>query len=139
MPLIHAPRGLPGAGKTTLAKRIAAATAAVHVELDVIKLAVWPDVPRMYDPYSGPGLAVQQAFEAEVLTHLTAGHNVVLDRTNLNEEGLRRIQRLVPGVRIVIHDLRDTPLDDCLARDAARPPHSQVGADGIRALHHRWL
>lgn len=137
MNTIHAPRGLPAAGKSTLARRLAAATGAVHVELDVIKLRVWPDVPHIYDPYSWPGLAVQQAFEAEVSAHLAAGRDVIADRTNLNCEGLRRLERL--GGRLVIYDLRGARLADCVARDAARPPRTRIGVDGIRELHRRWL
>lgn len=136
MTVIHAPRGLPGSGKSTLARQLAA-TGAAHIELDAIKRRVWPNVPTLYDPYSGPGLAVQEAFEQEIAAHLAAGRDVIADRTNLNTEGLRRLDRL--GARLVIHDLRGVRLADCLARDAARPPATRIGADGIRNLHHRWL
>lgn len=136
MTVIHTPRGLPGSGKSTLARRITA-TGAVHVELDVIKRRVWPNVPTLYDPYSGPGLQVQEAFEAEIAAHLAAGRDVICDRTNLNPEGLRRLERL--GARLVIHDLRGVRLADCIRRDAARPPHARIGAAGIRNLHRRWL
>lgn len=139
MRTIHAPRGLQAAGKTELSRCIAAATGAVHVELDAHRRRLWPDCPPSWDPYRGPGLAVQEAFEAEITALLAAGRVVIADRTNLNPEGLRRLERLAPDVRIVIHDLRQVPLADCLARDAARPPATRVGADGIRALHRRWL
>lgn len=139
MTRIHIPRGLPASGKSTLARRLAATTGAVHVELDAIKRQVWPDVPTAYDPYSGPGLAVQEAFELEVAVLLAAGRDVVADRTSLNPEGLRRLERLAPSARFVIHDLRGQLLADCIRRDAARPAATRVGPDSIRALHHRWL
>jgi predicted kinase len=135
-PALHLPRGLPASGKTTLARRLAAQGAA-HVALDAHRRRVWPDCPPSWDPYSGRGLAVQAAFEAEVAGWLAAGRDVVADRTNLNGEGLRRLEAL--GGRLVIHDLRHVRLADCLARDAARPPADRVGEDGIRALHRRWL
>ncbi|MCX5598376.1 ATP-binding protein [Streptomyces phaeochromogenes] len=135
-PTIYAPRGLPGAGKSTLARRLAAAGAA-HVELDVIKHRVWPDCPRLYDPYTGPGRAVQAAFEAEIAGWLAAGRDVVADRTSLNIRGLHRLERL--GARLVIYDLRDVPVADCVARDAARPPRDRIGGDAIRAMAGRWL
>lgn len=137
--MIHLPRGLQGSGKSTLARRIAATTGAVHVELDEHRRRIWPDCPRSWDPYSGPGLAVQHSFEAEVQQLLAAGRHVVLDRTNLAPEGLRRLERLVPGTRIVVHDLTRVPLADCIRRDAARPAVTRVGEDSIRATAHRWL
>lgn len=135
-PALHIPRGLPGAGKTTLARRLAAA-GAVHVELDAHRRRLWPDCPPSWDPYRGRGMAVQAAFEAEVVGWLAAGRDVVADRTNLAVEGLRRLERL--GGRLMIHDLRGIPVADCLARDAARPGGERVGPDGIHALHHQWL
>lgn len=137
MTAVHVPRGLPGSGKSTLSRLIAATTGAVHVELDAHRRRLWPACPPSWDPYRGPGLAVQEAFEAEVAGWLAAGRDVVADRTSLNPEGLRRLERL--GGRLVIHDLRGVRLADCLARDAARPRPQRVGPDGIRALHHRWL
>lgn len=135
-PTIHAPRGLPGAGKSTLARRLAAAGAA-HVELDTHRRRLWPDCPPSWDPYRGPGRAVQAAFEAEIAEWLAAGRDVVADRTSLDPRGLHRLERL--GARLVIYDLRDVPVADCVARDAARPPRDRIGEDGIRAMAGRWL
>lgn len=135
-PDLHIIRGLPASGKTTLARRLAA-VGAVHVELDTHRRRLWPDCPPTWDPYRGPGLAVQHAFEAEIAGLLAAGRNVIADRTSLNVEGVRRLDAL--GGRLVIHDLRGVPLADCLARDAARPANRRVGATGIRDLAHSWL
>ncbi|MFM9635927.1 AAA family ATPase [Streptomyces turgidiscabies] len=135
--LLHIPRGLPGSGKTTLGRDLAARTGAAHVELDAHRRRVWPDCPPSWNPYHGPGLAVQEAFEAEVAALLAAGRDVVADRTSLNPEGLRRLETL--GARLIFHDLRDMPLATCQTRDAHRPAHARVGADNIRALHDRWL
>lgn len=136
-PTIHAPRGLPAAGKSTLAHHLATRTGAVHVELDTHRHRIWPDCPPSWDPYHGRGLAVQRAFEEEITAHLAAGRDVIADRTNLAIEGLRRLERL--GGRLVIHDLRHIPLTDCLNRDANRPASQRVGPDGIHALHQRWI
>lgn len=137
-PLLHLPRGLPGCGKSTLARKLAA-TGAVHVELDAHRRRVWPACPRSWDPYTGPGLAVQVAFEAEIAELLAAGRDVVADRTNLHPEGIRRLQQLAPQARLVVHDLRGVPLGACIARDAARPWRERVGESEIRALAERWL
>lgn len=131
-PRIHVIRGLPASGKTTLATRITA----VHVQLDTHRRRLWPDCPRSWDPYSGRGMPVQEAFEAEIAALLADGRDVVADRTNLATEGLRRLERLGP---LTVHDLRRVPVADCIARDACRPPGVRVGAAGIRALADRWL
>jgi predicted kinase len=139
MPVAHLPRGLQGSGKTTLAARIAATTGAVHVRLDDHRRKMWPDCPPSWDPYHGRGLLVQESYEQEAAALLAAGRDVVLDRTNLAAEGIRRLERLAPNLRLVIYDLRRVPLADCIRRDADRPPAQRIGADSIRQLAHRWL
>lgn len=136
---IHAPIGLQASGKTTLSRRIAAATGAVHVDLDDVRRRVWPDCPPVWDPHSGPGLWVQRAFEADVAAVLASGRDVVADRTNLAPADLDRLRVIAPHARLLIHDLTAVPLATCIARDAARPATTRVGADGIRALHQRWI
>jgi len=135
-PVAHVIRGLQASGKTTLSLLLAA-QGAVHMPLDEVRRRVWPSCPRSWDPYSGPGLRVQVAFEAAVAVELAAGRDVVIDRTNLNVEGLRRLERL--GARLVIHDLREVSLGDCIARDAARPAATRVGEAAIRVSWDRWL
>ena len=138
MPRLHLPTGLPGSGKTTVSRELAA-TGAVHVELDAHRRRVWPDCPPSWDPYSGRGLLVQRSFEAEVAGWLAAGRDVVADRTNLHPEGVRRLQLVAPQARLTVHDLTGVPVETCIARDAARPKTDRVGEDGIRALWQRWL
>ncbi|MGW1744522.1 ATP-binding protein [Streptomyces sp. NPDC002092] len=136
---IHAPIGVQASGKTELSRLIAAATGAVHVDLDAIRRRVWPDCPPVWDPHSGRGLRVQAAFEAAVLGQLAAGRDVIVDRTNVDPRDLARLRVIAPHARLLIHDLTAVPLAACVARDAARPDATRVGADGIRALHERWL
>lgn len=135
-PVAHVIRGLQASGKTTLSLLLAA-QGAVHMPLDEVRRRVWPGCPRSWDPYSGLGLRVQETYEAAVAGQLAAGRDVVIDRTNLNPEGLRRLERL--GARLVIHDLREVSLADCIARDAARPAATRVGEAAIRASWDRWL
>lgn len=138
MPRLHLPTGLPGSGKTTVARQLAA-TGAAHVELDAHRRRMWPDCPPSWDPYSGRGLLVQCSFEQEVAGWLAADRDVVADRTNLHPEGVRRLQLLAPQARVTVHDLTGVPVAVCIARDAARPKTDRVGEDGIRALWERWL
>lgn len=136
MPRLHLPVGLPGSGKSTLARELAA-TGAAHVALDAHRRRLWPECPPSWDPYTGRGLLVQEAFEAEVAGLLAAGRDVVADRTNLHPEGVRRLAAL--GARLVVHDLRRVPLAVCVGRDAVRPVGERVGEAGIRDLWLRWI
>jgi len=138
-PTFHAPMGLQGSGKTTLSRQLAAATGAVHIDLDPIRRRVWPDCPASWDPHAGRGLVVQRAFEAAVVEQLASGRDVIVDRTNLDPRDIGRLRVIAPDARLIVHDLRHVPLELCIARDAARPRPQRVGEDGIRQLHQRWL
>lgn len=130
--------GSPGSGKSALARGFAAG-GAVHVELDVFKRRLWPDVPSLYDPYSGRGLEVHLAWEAAVVAALVAGRDVVADRTHLDPRARERLELLAPWARAVVHDLTGVPLGECIRRDAGRPVGERVGEAGIRELWGRWL
>ena len=46
-PRLHLPRGLPGSGKSTVARRLAS-QGAVHVELDAFKRRLWSATGRIW-------------------------------------------------------------------------------------------
>ncbi len=82
-PTLIALSGLPGVGKTTLARRLSNEIDAVHVRIDTIEAAMtasgivdraggWSEVPEA-------GYRVAYAL---TLDHLTAGHSVVADSVN---------------------------------------------------------
>lgn len=140
IPVVHVIQGLQGAGKSTLARELAATSGAVHVELDAVRRRVWPDAPREWDPYRGRGLTVQRAFEDELLAWVLAGRDVISDRTNLTAVGRARLELLLAGAAdIVEHSLLHVPVETCIARDAARSPETRVGADVITRTYWRYL
>ncbi|TVX95378.1 AAA family ATPase [Mycolicibacterium porcinum] len=83
VPTLIALSGLPGVGKTTLARRLSSEIDAVHVRVDTIEAALtssgivdlaggWPAVPDA-------GYRVAYAITRD---HLAAGHSVVADSVN---------------------------------------------------------
>ncbi|ORA37125.1 AAA family ATPase [Mycobacterium aquaticum] len=75
--------GLPGVGKTTLARRVSSAVAAVHVRLDTIEAALTTsgviDAAGGWSACPHAGYRVAYAVTADFLN---AGHDVVADSVN---------------------------------------------------------
>jgi predicted kinase len=127
-------RGLPGSGKTTWARRQAGA---VRVNRD--------DLRRMlHGGMIGLGWAEVQvtlAQRAQVEALLRAGVSVVCDDTNLRAKVVRELAELglTCGADVVIRDFTDVPLEECIARDAARAGDVSVGEDVIRGMWRHYL
>lgn len=114
--------GLQGAGKTTW---VAAELSATHV---VVSKDHWPRARHRE--------ARQQRVVAELLA---AGRSVVVDNTN---PSATERAPLVAAARTAGVPVRafwvDTPLEVCLARNAARPEERRVPLVGIHAAHARF-
>ncbi|HEX6869842.1 MAG TPA: AAA family ATPase [Micromonosporaceae bacterium] len=127
-------RGLPGAGKTTWARR---QPRSVRVNRDELR--------RML--HGGPlGLGwaevqVTVAQRAQVRALLEAGVNVICDDTNLRAKVVRELGELAQtcGANVVIQDFTDVPLEVCIARDATRRGDDRVGEATIRDMWQRFL
>ncbi|NLU83804.1 AAA family ATPase [Rhodococcus sp. HNM0569] len=75
--------GLPGVGKTTLAKRLSAAIGAIHLRLDTIEAALTSSgiIERAGGWQAFPAVGYRIAW-ALAHDHLVAGHDVVADSVN---------------------------------------------------------
>ncbi|MEV5941173.1 AAA family ATPase [Streptomyces sp. NPDC051994] len=134
MPTVHVMTGLPASGKTTAAREIVAESGGQcrRVNLD--------DLRGMLDNAGARGVrshtaeqAVLALQDAAVREILAAGFDVVVDNTHLTPNIPKRLKAAVAGqARFVVHDFTGVPLDECLARDAARA--NPVGEDVIRLL-----
>jgi len=127
-------RGLPASGKTTWAK---AQRGAVRVNRDDLR-------GMLHGGWSGLPSAEKQvtlAQRASVEALLRAGVDVICDDTNLRARYVRELAEIAArcGADVVIRDFTDVALEECIRRDALRPPPAHVGADAIRAMHQRYL
>jgi predicted kinase len=133
-PTLTLTRGLPASGKTTWAR---AQAGAVRVNRD--------DLRRMlHGAATHEGRAevmVTVAQRAQLDALLRAGADVICDDTNLRSRVLRELAEmgLACGARVVLRDFTDVPVEECIARDAARDPASRVGEAVIRGMYDRYL
>jgi|SRR5690606_32096562 len=126
--------GLPGSGKSTWAREWVAEDPAhrARVNRDDLRTMlrgelVWGD--RDLEAQ------VTAAQRAAVAALLEAGVSVVVDDTNLNPARRGALISIgqAAGADVVIHRM-DTPIEECIRRDALRPPHQRVGEAVIRRL-----
>lgn len=134
IPTLTITRGLPASGKTTWART---QRGAVRVNRD--------DLRRMlHGGWLGSSGAERQVTivqHASVLALLSAGVNVICDDTNLRPATVRGLSALAAGAgaEVVIQDFTDVPPDECVRRDALRPPDERVGTGVILDMWARYL
>lgn len=138
MTTVHLTTGLPGSGKSTHARRMVADSGGRlrRVNMDDIRAMLddHGDGRTWSHEHEKTALAIQ---DASVLAAVRDGFNVVVDNTHLTSNMPRRIRSALAGhqVTYVVHDFTHVPLEECLARDAART--APVGEKVIRRLHSR--
>ena len=115
--------GLQGGGKSTW---VGAHLAATHV---VVSKDHWPNARRRE--------ARQQRVVAELLAE---GRSVVVDNTNPAPEDRAVLIALARQAGVRVRAVRvDTPLDVCLARNAAREGRAHVPPAGLHGTHARLV
>ncbi len=137
MPTLIITRGLPASGKTTKARAWVAADPAnrARVNRDDLRAMIHDGVWLGHDTEQQI-IAVRDSTISTLLRH---GLDVVCDDTNLPQRTARDLAALAGrnGAVLEVWDLTDVPVDECVARDAARD--RTVGESVIRDLHARYL
>ena len=137
MPVLIAMRGLPGSGKTTRSLEWVdnPANDAVRVNRDDLRRSLFNGEGILSKGKEDAITSVQQAIAKAAIQ---AGHNVIVDDTNLRTRYLRNWERLAMtnGATFLVEDVT-TPVDVCVERDSARA--RTVGEDVIRTLAQKFL
>ncbi len=136
-PVLLITRGLPGCGKTTIARRwVAGGADRVRISRDDLRDMLHH---RRRDPHAEQH--VTHAAHSAAKTLLRQRVSVVFDETNLPHPHYQRLLDLAEqeGALPVTVDLRHIPLAVCLRRNALRHGPARVPEQIIRAMHARHI
>lgn len=134
MPCLLLLQGLPASGKSTWAKEL------LRREPGVWKRANRDDLRLSFDqvvfaPKNESFITKVEDFM--IRQALQEGFNVVVDNTNLNPKVEKHLRDLAgPNVTVEVKFF-DTPLEECIRRDALR--ENAVGEKVIRDMHQKYL
>jgi predicted kinase len=122
--------GIPGSGKSTIAKEIVERELAVIVSSDAVRGVLYGDENIQGDPAK-----VFRIVHENVKYYLRNGHNVIMDATNINSKKraafLREINKVCPDcekIAVVVVADKDT----CVSRDLLR--ERTVGLEVIERM-----
>lgn len=138
LPLIVYVSGAPGAGKTTLAAKIAAELFVPHVSSDLVLGGIRLTAGRPIDRYK----SFHHSFVPLMIAIARSGISFVVD--NVLQEGLSKqdiIDKIAPYATIVyIHVYADNPIDRYIGRELTRTDKGVVMTENeilARAKFHR--
>ena len=135
--------GLPGSGKTTFAKRLAArlrSTTAVRIlSTDYLIEKEARRRQRTYNELFGVlSRPAEGRYKRTLRTYLQTVPVIILDRTHLSAKARARVttlaKRYAPD-RLCLAVVMPTSLDECLARNAQRPSGRAIPESVIRRKH----
>jgi predicted kinase len=128
-------RGLPGSGKTTWALQEMADHPGVYKRVNKDLLRAMLDDGAYSDLNE---LFVQDIRNRIITTALMCGYSIIVDDTNLNLQHETDIRNIFDNwADIIVKSFEDVPLEECIARDAARA--KPVGEEVIRGMWQKYL
>lgn len=133
-PILYMTKGLPGAGKTTVALRMVSTDGVKRVNKDDLRSMI--DNSRWSKSNEQFIISVRNEI---VATSLLGGSSIVVDDTNLDpkhETDLRNLANLYKADFQII-DCTDIPVEECVTRDAKRV--KPVGFKVIMDMYNRYL
>jgi predicted kinase len=135
-------KGLPGAGKSTWAKAWAKEKPQERIRISR------DDIRNMFGEYWVPQRegVVTEAEWTMVQAALSRGYDVCVDATNFHSKTDKSVEMVcglvfqATGERVEVEIKEfDTPLEECIRRDAARPVGGGfVGEKVIRDFHEKY-
>ncbi|WP_160665610.1 AAA family ATPase [Pseudarthrobacter sp. ATCC 49987] len=139
-PTVHLLCGLPGAGKTTVARQLEAGLPAVRFSLDEWMLRLYPELHFASADYGELAESCKLLIWDTALQVLQAGTDVVLDWNQWNS-GRRAVwaaKAEAAGAAVVLHYVR-TPLEAAIERAVSRAGRGEAGShrlgeDDVRHL-----
>ena len=132
---VYVMRGLPGSGKSTIARKLCADTGAFRLNMDDIRSML--GFGNGTDRWSHENEAVAFELQLNSLVNLVkAGHDVVIDNTHIRKEWLIKYRKALRffDVQFQMVDCTMVPLDTCLERNEVRPEGEFVPPDAIKKM-----
>ena len=139
-PTVHLLCGLPGAGKTTLARQLEAGLPAVRFSLDEWMLRLYPGLHFASGNYGELAETCKLLIWDTARQALNVGADVVLD-WNQWSRGRRAVwagRAEAAGATVVVHYVR-TPLEASIERAAVRARRREPGSHRIEEADVRHL
>jgi predicted kinase len=139
MPKLIITRGIPGSGKTTLARAWVAEDRANRARVNSDDLRTMVDYGMFVKGVTEPRIHTTR--DAAISALLKRGVSVISDDTHLPQRSARDMARLaaLAGAEFEVIDLTNVPLDMCITRNYLRTDKEPVPEAVIRDMFNRYV